>query len=884
MILVIEDDAVLAKLICDELISNNFESTSTDNLINAVEIINDSKPELIIVDYKIGENNTLEWIKELTQQNFFFPPFIVSTGCGDEKIATEYMKLGARDYMVKDIFFFEKLPKVVVKIIAELETENKMRITEKALHESERMYSALLENLPGFVYRCKNDKDWTISYISSGCHSVTGYKQDDFINNKRISFGAIIHPAWQDLLWVKWQICLSEKTSLEEEYIIIDANGDEKWVWERGRGVFDDENNLMFLEGFISDITDRKKAEFKLRQSETKYRRIFENVQDIIYQTDLSGKIIEISPSVEKYGYSRDELIGKPVEIVYADPGERIKLLELIKTNGKVLDYELKLKTKDGEIYTTSVTSHIILDDKLNLTGIEGSLRDITKRKKDEELLRENENILRTLIENVGFGVMIIDPVNRTIDNINEYGEKIIGVSKKEIVGKDCSLFIFENESRIISYQNNNFDKDNFEGILTDVSGNKIPIISTINKINISGKDKILESFIDISERKKIEQLITEKEQVLRTLINSTPDIICFKDGKGRWLQANDADLELFSLTHVDYFGKTDSELSVFAADIYKEAFLACEESDENAWKNKKMFRVEETIPTINGEFKVYDVIKVPIFNDKNERKGLVVLGRDITDRKKVEQLLVDAKEKAEKANSAKNIFLANMSHELRTPLVGILGYSELMIELLKDNEMIEMAAGINRTGKRLLKTLSLVLDLSKIESDKSEPVLNEQNILEILGEICDNYKSLAKTKNIEILFNPHCQSFHLNTDAEMFRVIFDNLLNNAVKFTNQGKIIIDSLEAAENNKNYLEIGVTDTGIGINNEDIPLIFEEFKQLSEGTTKEFPGTGLGLSITKKMVEKLNGTIEVKSLKNKGSKFLIRFPHIKILNKP
>jgi len=133
---------------------------------------------------------------------------------------------------------------------------------------------------------------------------------------------------------------------------------------------------------------------------------------------------------------------------------------------------------------------------------------------------------------------------------------------------------------------------------------------------------------------------LAESEQRLRTLINATPDIICFKDGQGRWLEANQADLELFNLTGVDYRGKTDAELAEFTDPLYRTAFVACEASDDQAWRSGQVSRAEEVIPTMHGESRVYDVIKVPIFNASGGRKGLVVLGRDVTERRRAELAL----------------------------------------------------------------------------------------------------------------------------------------------------------------------------------------------------------------------------------------------------
>ncbi len=154
------------------------------------------------------------------------------------------------------------------------------------------------------------------------------------------------------------------------------------------------------------------------------------------------------------------------------------------------------------------------------------------------------------------------------------------------------------------------------------------------------GKVLLLEGMIcDKTEQKKIQVALEESEQRRRRLINATPDIICFKDGQGRWLEANDADLQLFELTDVDYRGKTDAELAEYS-NFYREAFLLCEETDEKAWTRGVISRGDEVIPTPNGETKVYDVIKIPVFNTDGSRKGLVVLGRDITERKKTEEKL----------------------------------------------------------------------------------------------------------------------------------------------------------------------------------------------------------------------------------------------------
>jgi PAS domain S-box-containing protein len=162
-----------------------------------------------------------------------------------------------------------------------------------------------------------------------------------------------------------------------------------------------------------------------------------------------------------------------------------------------------------------------------------------------------------------------------------------------------------------------------------------------------------IETFQDITDRKRAERSLVESEERLRTLINATPDIICFKDGQGRWLEANDANLALFSLVDVDYRGKTDAELAAYTDPLCQEAFLGCQRSDDRAFTRKTICREEERIPHRDGIEKVYDVIKVPLFETDGSRKGLIVLGRDITDRKRAEEVLRESEEKLRQITSS---------------------------------------------------------------------------------------------------------------------------------------------------------------------------------------------------------------------------------------
>lgn len=255
-------------------------------------------------------------------------------------------------------------------------------------------------------------------------------------------------------------------------------------------------------------------------------------------------------------------------------------------------------------------------------------------------------------------------------------------------------------------------------------------------------------------------------------------------------------------------------------------------------------------------------------------RKRTSELEEEISERKRTEEDLLIAIDRVEAANKAKTVFLENMSHELRTPLVGILGYSDLLASEVEAKELKEMADGINRTGNRLLNTLSMVLDLARIESDKFEINVDRVDIRRELTEIYENFKGAVAVKNIDFELNVADNVNEVFTDANIFKIIVENLVNNAIKFTKEGSISINSEIIEEKSKEYLKVDIVDTGIGIRKNEIPIIFREFKQLSEGTLKDFQGTGLGLSISKRFIEHLGGKLSVESEFGVGSKFSIK----------
>jgi len=289
------------------------------------------------------------------------------------------------------------------EIVAVYSDETARRRAEEELQERERTLITLMGNLPGMAYRCRNDQDWTMEFISEGCYSLTGYTPSDIIGSKTIPYTRIIHPDDRDMVWQTVQSALRGKRHFQMTYRIITADKNQKWVWEQGIGIFSEKGDLIALEGFISDITTQRKAQSELRRSEEKFSKAFHASPDWIVITTLKdGIFIDVNETfLKNSGYTLGEVIGRSsIELgIWENDGDRAAMVEMIREHGGVRNLEVRFRTKHGESLTMLLSS-----EQFSFGGEEcilSIIRDITERKAIEEKLKHSEKQLRELYKHL---------------------------------------------------------------------------------------------------------------------------------------------------------------------------------------------------------------------------------------------------------------------------------------------------------------------------------------------------------------------------------------------------------------------------------------------------------------------------------------------------
>ena len=259
------------------------------------------------------------------------------------------------------------------------------------------MFQTLLANLDGMVYRCRDDSDWTMEFVSEGCTRLTGYAPEDLLLNGRVSYEELTHPDDRDPVREVIHAAVEQGRRFQVEYRIQHADGRIRWVWEHGVGVRDESGRVVAIEGIVEDITARVESEQALREAERSYRSLFDNAIEGIFRTTPEGRYLDANPALAGiYGFATpQELVSSLHDIesqLYADPGRREEFMRIVKARGEISGFESRVYRKNGDTIWISENARAVFDDEGRVLHYEGTVEDITERRQNQARIEQQAN------------------------------------------------------------------------------------------------------------------------------------------------------------------------------------------------------------------------------------------------------------------------------------------------------------------------------------------------------------------------------------------------------------------------------------------------------------------------------------------------------------
>ena len=632
--------------------------------------------------------------------------------------------------------------------------------------------------------------------------------------------------------------------------------------------------------GVARDITERKQAEEVLRANEEQYRALFENNMDAAMLTTPEGDILAANPEAQRlFGRDEEELrrIGRGGVVEPADTRLAEALAERARTGH--FRGELTLIRKGGVRFPAEILSQVFQgEDGRLLTSMVA--RDLTER----NAARASEERYRRLFESAKDGILILDAETGMIVDVNPFLAEMLGYSLEEFLGRhvwDLGFFrnIAASKEKFLELQRQLYVR--YENLPLETAQGKKINVEFVSNVYLVGSARVIQCNIrDITQRKATEEQVRK----LSLAVEQSPESIVITDLAGTIEYVNDAFVHITGYSREELVGQNPRILQSGKTprESYQALWQALSRGD--TWHGELVNRRRD-----GNEFTEFASI-TPIRQADGRITHYVAVKEDITERKRnadeltqhrhhLEDLvgtrtreLKAAKAAAEDANRAKSAFVANMSHEIRTPLNAIIGLTHLLRHGLVDPGPREKLEKIVDASRHLLSVINDILDFSKIEAGK----LNLSVADFALGRMLDNVVSMigpkVREKHMELVVDRDDLPPVLVGDSTRLAQALLNYLSNAVKFTEQGKIILRLTKTEETASDLLvRFEVADTGIGIPVEKVGELFAAFEQVDASISRRYGGTGLGLAITRRLANLMGGEAGAQSVPGQGSDF-------------
>lgn len=577
--------------------------------------------------------------------------------------------------------------------------------------------------------------------------------------------------------------------------------------------------------------------------------------------------------------YSKNELLLKPLVHLFDQKSQDTLAFKIAEIeNNKLVLLEPYLKAKSGQIIPVEMRLKKI-SDGLYFSGIRAISERIKTRNElhdSYEKIKTSEFKFRNLFNHLPLGIFIINK-NGSIERINEAMAKILGAPSSEL-SKKYNIFELPNlkNTELLSDIKKCFKQgETFNKVYHYTSVWKKDLFVRVHILPAEEESnrKVLVIVEDYSQQQKNQFQL----KILSEGINRTPACVLVTNKEGKIIFVNERFYELTGYSSAEIMGKTPRILKSgqHSKEFYRDLW--------NTILSGKSWTGELINKKKNGTFYWESTMISPIKDEQGEITHFMAIKENITEKKKVEEELKKAKEKAEESDRLKSSFLANMSHEIRTPLNAILGFTSLMSDYKLDPDKSKKFLDLVQTNSRqLLNIIDDILFISKLQVHEIKPSTSVFVLKDFFQDLYRAFKQeiyVQDNKNINLLLDIPDLDVKLETDKNKLTVIFSKLIRNAIKFTESGTVIIGY--KLEEHKRFVFF-VKDTGIGISKEKQEIIFQKFRQADDTKTRKYGGTGLGLSIVKALIDLLQGKIWIKSNEGTGTHFYFSLP-VKIINK-
>jgi PAS domain S-box-containing protein len=776
----------------------------------------------------------MEKIRPKMAQQFFHDGFAV--------FESVYQRKDGSTFPVEvSIHRFPYKGKDVALSIVRDSTERKN--AEKALRESEERFRSVIENIQDALYRA--DPGGHITFASPSLAKFLDYASADELIGTDIARTFYSIPGEREKFLREIR-----KTGSVHNYPVSlrKPDGSIIEVETSSHLMYDESGGILGIEGVIRDVTERNRIEKSIKESEQQYRELFEHSVDIIYTLDFAGVFTSISPAAIHLGYVPEDVTGRSMqEFITPASFERAKteISKKQEQGQKTSRYEIEIRAKDGSFFTYEVNSRIRYREGKPV-DILGIARDVSHNKEAEKIVRENEELLREVLDNANDALFLLE---RTPDGpgryllVNEKAVSMLGYSKEEfltmgprdLVPPDVQKRVMPDVIKKLISEGH----ATFESVHRRKDGSTYPIEVSTHTFRYRGRDVDLSITRDITDRKQAEEALRESEERFNAFMSNLPAVAFVKNADGRTVFANPYLQDLFNMKN--YEGKTTPEL------IPGDAGYRMSEDDRKVL-SEGLLKVQETVKDATGASRTFETIKFPI-HIAGKQVLLGGISLDISERRKIEDAL-------RQANRQLNLLTSITRHDIRNQLLSLKAYLALSIDTVNDPE--KTLAYITREQDVANAIERQILFTREYEDLGINPPV-WQNVAQCIGtatreiDLTGVELETSDLKDLEIMADP------------LLRKVFFNLVDNALR--HGGDAMTRIQVSLHKSGKGLTISFGDNGSGIPGEEKEMIFER------GYGKN---TGYGLSLIREILANTGITISETGEPGRGARFEMNVP--------